>query len=132
MWYSVFQPDPHNQFILPYSTQSPITRDVIEFNTVDDIWDEIKNVANVNKGERSIGQDLWYLIPLFANPIYILSDYFTNIINEYYYVTEYHIPLAENLDNADAVRLECFNIIKNELPKAIKHKQDKDGSRRKN
>ena len=92
----------------------------------------LKNVTNVNKGERSIGQDLWYLIPLFANPIYILSDYFTNIINEYYYVTEYHIPLAENLDNADAVRLECFNIIKNELPKAIKHKQDKDGSRRKN
>ena len=132
VWYSVFQPKPHDQFILPYSAQSPITKDIRDFNTIDDIWNEVGNVANADESKRSIGQNLWYLIPLFANPVYLLSDYYTNLINEYFYITEYNIPLAKNLDDADALKLEYFTIIKNEIQSAIRHKEIKDGSRRKN
>ena len=133
VWYSVFQPSTHNQFILPYTAQSPITRNVKSFNTVNDIWDEIEIVANSERNKRSLGQELWYLIPLFANPIYVLSNHYINLINEYYYVTEYHIPLAKNLDDADAVKLESFTIIRNELTQAKNEKQKKEnGTRRKN
>ncbi len=72
------------------------------------------------------GQQLFYLLPLFANPIYILNDGYFNLINEYHYVTEYNIPLGNNLDDTDADKLVMFNIIKNEIGLALKHKAEKE------
>lgn len=111
--------------LLPYSAQSPITKEIREFNDISDIWSEIRLIAELPKEDRTLGQDLWYLLPLFANPIYILDTQYVNIINEYYYVTEYNIPLSTSLDKADATKLEYFNIVKNELSVAINHKQKK-------
>ena len=112
--------------LLPYIAQSPITRKTREFNTVNDIWEEVELVAKTERDGRTLGQDLWYLIPLFANPSYILSNDYYHTINEYYYVTEYNIPLAKSLDEADAVKLESFNIVKNELAVAMNQKQKKE------
>lgn len=107
--------------------QSPISKKMKEFTTVDDIWNEIEKIANSDH-RYSIGQQLYYLLPLFANPFYIIKDQFYELINEYHYVTDYNIPLGKSLDETNAHRLSMFNIIKNEMALALKHKQQKNGN----
>ena len=76
---------------------------------------------------RSAGQELYYLLPLFANPKYILDEHHFSLINEYHYVKDYNIPLGKSLNETDALKLDYFTIIKNELASVIRHKQEKDG-----
>ena len=113
--------------ILPYTALSPITKKKKDFITVDDIWEEIKLVAT--KDDYSIGQQLFYLLPLFANPLYIINDEYFNLINEYHYVTDYNIPLGRTLDETNADKLTMFNIIKNEIGLALKNKAEKKNGR---
>jgi len=125
-WYWFLQPKPHDQFILPYNAQSPISDEHRDFNNVNDIWQEVGLIANAHDQKRSLGQELWYLVPLFANPQYLLDEYNFNLINEYYYVKEYNIPLGKTLNETDAIKLDHFTIIKNELASVIKHEQEKN------
>ena len=80
-----------------------------------------------DSSKYSIGQQLYYLLPLFANPSYIVSDSYITTINEYFYVTEYNIPLSKTLDETDAHKLSEFNIIKNEMALATRNKAKKNG-----
>ena len=107
--------------------QSPISKKRKEFTSVDDIWNEIKEIADTDH-DYTIGQQLYYLLPLFANPFYIIKDEHYQLINEYHYVTDYNIPLGKSLDETNAHRLSMFNIIKNEMALALKHKQQKNGN----
>tara|TARA_R100000781_G_scaffold62386_1_gene39622 strand:+ start:1343 stop:1684 length:342 start_codon:yes stop_codon:yes gene_type:complete len=113
--------------MLPYVAQSPITKQKKEFITVEDIWKEIELIST--KNDYSIGQQLFYLLPLFANPVYIINDEHFNLINEYHYVTDYNIPLGKTLDETDAEKLTMFNIIKNEMGLALKNKTEKENGR---
>ena len=131
VWFWVFNPKPHNQMLLPYTAQSPITNKLREFNIVDDIYFEMGLIADQERKNRTLGQDLWYLIPLFANPQYLLDNEYFNLINEYHYCTQYNIPLGRTLDETDATKLELFNIIKNESAIAVNHKAKKDDSKSK-
>jgi hypothetical protein len=115
VWFWFLQPDEHEQLILPYSCLNPITRETRDYNIVDDIWDTIKDVVNAHDPKRTLGQELYYLLPLFANPKYILDEHHFSLINEYHYVKDYNI------------KLDYFTIIKNELASVIRHKQEKDG-----
>ena len=119
-------PKPHDQFIFPYVCETPITRQKKEFNAVDDIYDEVVHISDANDGTRTMGQEMWYLVNMFANPRYLLEERYFNLINEYHYIQDYHIPLGRTLDETDAHKLEYFTIIKNELGVALKHKQKKD------
>jgi hypothetical protein len=119
-------PKPHDQFIFPYICETPITRQKKEFNAVDDIYDEVVHISDANDGTRTMGQEMWYLVNMFANPRYLLEERYFNLINEYHYIQDYHIPLGRTLDETDAHKLEYFTIIKNELGVALKHKQKKD------
>ncbi len=130
MWYWVFQPKPHDQYLFPYIGETPVSRKVKEFNHVDDIYEEVLEISNASDGKRTIGQELWYLIPLFANPQYLLNDESFNLINEYHYVMDYNIPLGTTLDETDAHKLEYFTIIKNEMGVALKHRQDKHDTKK--
>ena len=126
VWLWVFGSEPHKQFMLPYVAQSPITRQNKDFNSINDIWEEIFKIKEDKK--YSIGQQLYYLIPLFANADNIITYEHSQIMNEYHYVTEYHIPLGNNLNETDAHKLSQFNIIKNEMALALKHKAEKNGN----
>ena len=119
-------PKPHDQFIFPYVCETPISRQKKEFNTVDDIYDEVRHISEANDGTRTMGQEMWYLVNMFANPRYLLQESYFNLINEYHYIQDYHIPLGKTLHETDAHKLEYFTIIKNELGAALKHKQKKD------
>jgi hypothetical protein len=112
--------------LLPYTAQSPITSELKEFNKVDDIYNEIGIIAKQKREDRTLGQDLWYLIPLFANPQYLLIEDYFNLINEYYYCKDYNIPLGKTLDETDATKLDLFTVIKNESAVALNHKAKKD------
>jgi len=110
VWCWVFDIQPHDQYTLPYSAQSPISKKVKDFNTINDIWEEVHEIAKSDH-KYSIGQQLYYLLPLFANP---------------HYITDYHIPLGTTLDDTDALKLSMFSIIKNEMALALKHKAEKN------
>ena len=126
VWYWVFKPKPHDQFIFPYVCETPITRQKKEFNNVDDIYSEVEEISNASDGKRTIGQEMWFLVPLFANPQYLIRDEFYNLINEYHYIQDYNIPLGRTLDETDANKLEYFTIIRNEMANALRLKQEKD------
>jgi len=96
------------------------------FNTINDIWDELLLIEESDK--FSLGQQLFYLVPLFANSDNIITDEDIQMINEYHYVTEYNIPLGTTLDETDAHKLSMFNIVKSEMGLALKHKADKNGN----
>ena len=124
-WHWVFGRKPHRQFTLPYIAQSPTTKQKREFSTIDDIWKEILLIEESDK--FSLGQQLFYLIPLFANADYVITSEDVQLINAYHYITDYHIPLGTTLDDTDAQKLVMFNIIKNEMAIALKHRQEKYG-----
>jgi hypothetical protein len=126
VWYWVFQRTPHKQYLLPYSAQSPISKKKKKFITEDDIWNEILSIKENNK--FSLGQQLFYLIPLFANDSYVINNEFIRLLNEYHYHKDFNIPLSDTLDNADAIKLSMFSIIKNEMELAIRHKTEKNGN----
>ena len=84
-------------------------------------------MVDAHDPKRTLGQELYYLGPLFANPQYILDESYFAYINEYHYVKDYHIPLGKTLNQTDAIKLDYFTIIKNELASAVRHKQEKDG-----
>ena len=111
--------------MLPYKALAPSLKEVVEFKKEQDIWDEIERI--IEKSTLGIGQELYYHIPLFTNPIYIVKDRFLNWINEYHYVKDYNIPMATSLDKADADKLEYFTIIKNEISNATHHLREKNG-----
>ena len=123
----MFDSDPHDQLILPYSILSPVTHTERDFNSIDDIFEEIKLISDQVESKRTLGQELFYLVPLFANPQYVIHEDHFALINEFHFIQDYNIPLAESLDKTDALKLEYFTIIKNELGAALRHKQEKDG-----
>ena len=128
VWHWAFDRSSHNQFTLPYAAQSPITKINKYYSSEDDIWNEIEQIEKSNN-KYSIGQQLFYLLPIFANPNYIINNEHIQLLNEYHYITEYNIPLAQNLDEANAYKLSMFNIIKNEMSLALNHKANKkDGN----
>ena len=126
----MFQPKPHDQFLFPYIGETPVSRQRKEFNSVDYIYEEVHEISNASDGTRTMGLEMWYLVPIFANPQYLLNDELFNLINEYHYITDYNIPLGKTLDETDAHKLEYFTIIKNEMGVALKHKQERDAKKK--
>jgi hypothetical protein len=63
-----------------------------------------------------------------ANDSYVINNEFIRLLNEYHYHKDFNIPLSDTLDNADAIKLSMFSIIKNEMELAIRHKTEKNGN----
>jgi len=66
--------------LFPYIGETPVSRQVKEFNSVDDIYEEIAEISNASDGKRTMGQEMWYLVPIFANPQYLLNEESFNLI----------------------------------------------------
>jgi len=111
-------------YSLPYSEVSPVDYKRREYGTVEDIWEEIERIIEVNnRTTRTIGQDLYNLLPLFTNPAYIIEDWQLEVINEYNIVQNFNVSLGE-LDNVPNDRLNCFSVIHREY-NAIKDIESK-------
>jgi hypothetical protein len=126
VWWLRHHSDFVSPYSLPYTASSPLTYKDREFITIEDIWDEIEEIEKVNKTtKRSLGQDLFHLIPLFTNPNYIIEDWHIEIINEFNMVQNFNISLGL-LDDIEARKLEHYTIIHNEL-NAIKIYEKENG-----
>ena len=90
---------------------------------------EIKKVLNQKGVEKfGIGQTLYYEMPFFCNPSFIISDWCWDMLTDYFTVTKFNVPLARDLDSLDPWRLDCFSIIENEIQKITAHERGKNGN----
>ncbi len=109
----------------PYTTQSPTTKEQTEFKSVDDIWQEIeRRVKECSNSKFTVGTDICADLSHFCDPNILRDQWAIEKITEYGYVTRYNIPIARSLDDADIERLECFDIIAEEI-KAIEWQRRK-------
>ncbi len=110
-----------------YSAQSPTHYSHIEFNE-DVIWEEVERIVEECTGTSfTIGQNLFFQVPFFANPIFFYRPEYDEWIEDVMLMDQFSIPLARSLDEAPAHRMEMYQIIKQELNACQKHQQDKDG-----
>ena len=72
-------------------------------------------VAEDKKRRFSPGQNLYYNIPLFANPQYFLDQESQMYINEYITAKRLNIPLASSLDDMDYNRSVILLAINEEI-----------------
>ena len=75
-----------------------------------------------------MGQEMYYLVPLFASSDWLIDDWMWNMIDDYNLSKQFNLPLALTLDEAPAEKLECFSIIDNEI-NLIKIHESKNGKK---
>ena len=101
-------------YSLPYNEVSPVDYKKREYGTEEDIWEEVGRIIEVNnRTSRTIGQDMYHLVPLFTNPMYIIEDWHLEVINEFNIVQNFNVSLGV-LDEVLNDRLNCFSIIQRE------------------
>ena len=67
------------------------------------------------RGRFTDGQNIYYNLPFFCNPKIFADPEIELHILEYYHSTKYNIPIANNLQEADAHTLDIFRIISEEM-----------------
>lgn len=85
-----------------------------------ELWAELERLESENK-KFSSGQNLYHVIPLFADCNIFIDNWTWDMIAEYNYVTRFNISLGE-LDNVSAHRLDCFTIIEKEINNCMSFK----------
>ena len=117
----VYKPSQNGQF-RPYSARSPVDNKRRQYESVEDILNEVDLLEEQNK-KWPTGQYLYLLVPLFADINYLIDPWMWDMIQEYNYVTRFNVSLG-NLDDVSAHRLDCFTIIENELNNIAKYEKE--------
>ena len=130
VWSSYFQTDMTNPFSLPYVVEvDPLTYTRKEYMTEDDIWETVDMIVEVNKGtSRSVGQDLFHLVPLFTNPSYIVTPQSTEYLHEFNLLRTFPNISMGIIDDIPAHKLDCFTVISNEYNSALKFERKQNGN----
>jgi hypothetical protein len=123
VWFWYFGADSDNGLSLPRVVQCPITYEDKDLNNIDDLWDMIELICNNTPDEYTIGQNLYFLLPLICNPKDILWG--QDIINEYNWSKEYNLPPARTLDEMDYNKLLYYSTISMELAGIRKYENGK-------
>jgi len=97
---------PISPYSLPYTAQSPVTYEPRTFETVEDIWSEIELLEQENT-KWSSGQNLFHVVPLFADISLLLESWMWDAIQEYQY------QKWTNLGELDCLSLGCGMLSKN-------------------
>ncbi|QDP53889.1 MAG: hypothetical protein Unbinned202contig1002_18 [Prokaryotic dsDNA virus sp.] len=127
VWFSQLGFTNNENFVFPYTAQSPVTGKKKTFENNKDVLNEINNVLNQKGTEKfGIGQTLYYEIPFFTNPYIIISNWCWDMIQDYKLVTNYNVPLGVDLDSISVFKIDCFSIIDQEI-KNIKTHREKNG-----
>lgn len=107
---------PHNNLQFPYKRQSPVTKKNREYNTLEEVQEEIELLSDTfSDSQFTLGRNLYFILPLFCNPRMLVEQEYIDLIKEYNYMKNYNIPMARSLDEADSYKLDCFDIIQREL-----------------
>jgi|TARA_R100001530_G_scaffold104660_1_gene72937 methylglyoxal synthase len=89
---------------------------------VDILCEEIKE-----KSTRTIGQELYHILPSFTDPMYVTDNWMYDVIDEYNVSKVFNIPVASSLESANSIRLDQFKLIANEIAACSRHQAEKDG-----
>ena len=108
---------------------SPLSYTEREYNTIDDVWDEIDKIAEINaRTDRTIGQDLFHLVPIFTNPHYVMNPEDSNLINEFNMCKNFNVSLG-NLFEIPSSMLNAFTVIQNEYNAIAQFGRQKNGKK---
>tara|TARA_R110002012_G_scaffold282499_1_gene472248 strand:+ start:288 stop:674 length:387 start_codon:yes stop_codon:yes gene_type:complete len=119
---------PHIALEFPYKRQSPLTKRVKTYKNIEQVWEEIELLVDKWKDSQfSIGRNLYFHLPLFMNPKWIVNNEDNILLKEYNWVKEFNIPLAKDLDSADANKIEIFDIIRSEINELKLYMSEKNG-----
>ena len=119
---------PHNTLAFPYSRQSPLTKKSREYKTLQEIEEEVMELSETFIDNKfTLGRNLYFHVPLFANPRWFVKEEYVELIKEYNYMKNYGIPIARSLDEADSYQLECFDIIQREITAITQYLGEKNG-----
>ena len=114
-----------------YTAKSPTLYKEVEY-TEEESWNEVERIVDEAKGSRwTVGQSLWFQVPLFSNPKFFWRDEYDELIREYTVMESFNLPLASSLDEARASRISDFEVIKRELTAARNYLTEKEIGRTK-
>ena len=127
MWFSQLG-FPHNNLEFPYKRQSPTSKRVKTYKNIEQVWEEIEMLVEKWKDSQfSLGRNLYFHLPLFMNPQWIINEEDNIFLKEYNWVKEFNIPLAQDLDSVDANKIEVFDIIRTEINELKLYMSEKNG-----
>ena len=127
MWFSQMG-FPHITLEFPYKRQSPVSKKVKTYENIEQVWEEITElVEGWTDSKFSLGRNLYFHLPLFMNPKWIIDNEDGTLLREYQWIKEFNIPLAQDLDSADASKIEIFDIIRNEINAIKLYMSEKNG-----
>jgi len=119
---------PHITLEFPYKRQSPVSKKVKTYENIEQVWEEIELLVEKWKDSKfSLGRNLYFHLPLFMNPQWIINDEDNILLKEYNWVKEFNIPLAKDLDSADANKIEIFDIIRSEINELKLYMSEQNG-----
>tara|TARA_R110002020_G_scaffold475433_1_gene710000 strand:- start:147 stop:500 length:354 start_codon:yes stop_codon:yes gene_type:complete len=113
----------------PYNALSPSLRQQIEFESIDDVYDEIYRLYDeALEKDFGIGEALYTQIPFFADIGLFLDRKCQNRIKEYNFCKNFNCPPAPSLREIKATIVDDFVIIDQEYMKYTDRKNDKNAS----
>tara|TARA_B100000965_G_C19582504_1_gene754248 strand:+ start:1808 stop:2194 length:387 start_codon:yes stop_codon:yes gene_type:complete len=119
---------PHVALEFPYKRQSPITKRLKTYKNIEQVWEEIYALIKKWKGSKyTLGRNLYFHLPLFMDPKWIIDLDDNVLLKEYHLIKEFNLPLAKDLDSADARRIEIFDIISTEINQIKNYMSEKNG-----
>jgi len=119
---------PHIALEFPYKRQSPLTKKVKTYENLEQVWEEIEMlVDNWKESQFSLGRNLYFHLPLFMNPQWIVDIEYQMILKEYNWIKDFNIPLASTLDEVIASKLDEFDVINNEIKSIQLYMGEKNG-----
>ena len=75
---------PHITLEFPYKRQSPLTKKVKTYENLEQVWEEIEMLVDSWKESQfSLGRNLYFHLPLFMNPQWIVDIEYQMILKEY-------------------------------------------------
>jgi len=125
VWLSYYGP-PSSAFVsFPYRVSSPTLYKKITY-TIDEVWKEFERIGEeAEQSKWSVGQSMFYQLPLCADMELFLDEEFQNYIREYIMVKRFNVPAARSLDEADWHRMKYFEFIEDEMNACAKRDQEK-------
>lgn len=107
----------------PYKATSPTLKTNIVWNETE-IWNEFDRICEEAEDSKwSVGQSLYYQIPLFAKLDLFMDDEFQEYIREYMMVKKFNIPIAKSLDEVEWPRYKYFEFIDEEINACMKRQK---------
>lgn len=127
MWFSQLG-FPHITLEFPYKRQSPLTKKVKTYDSIIQVWEEIEILVDEWKDSQfSLGRNLYFHLPLFMNPQWIIDIEYQMLLKEYSIIKEFNIPLANTIEEASARKLDEFDVISREIKSIQLYMDEKNG-----